>query len=74
MTETANEARMKVCSNCGKKVEKALLFKGYVFLFRSNAENRSQSHDEAMLGACTERNKKGSSASLTELIRGSVVV
>ncbi|MFI5449251.1 MAG: DUF2116 family Zn-ribbon domain-containing protein [Candidatus Bathyarchaeia archaeon] len=31
MTETAKETHMKICSNCGKKIEKALLFKDYVF-------------------------------------------
>ncbi|MCJ7456026.1 DUF2116 family Zn-ribbon domain-containing protein [Candidatus Bathyarchaeota archaeon] len=27
----ANETRMKYCSNCGKKIEKPILSKGYVF-------------------------------------------
>ena len=31
MTERANEAHRKYCSNCGKKVEKPINFKGYVF-------------------------------------------
>ena len=31
MTETAEEAHRKYCSNCGKKVEKSIEFKGYVF-------------------------------------------
>ena len=31
MTEVANESHIKYCSNCGKKIEKPVLFKGYVF-------------------------------------------
>jgi predicted nucleic acid-binding Zn ribbon protein len=31
LTQQANEAHMKYCSNCGKEIEKPILFKGYVF-------------------------------------------
>lgn len=64
MTETANEAHMKV--------EKA--FQGIRFLFRAMQRIVHNRTMRPMLGACTERNKKGSSASLAELIRGRVVV
>jgi endogenous inhibitor of DNA gyrase (YacG/DUF329 family) len=31
LSELANETHMKRCSNCGKNVEKPVLFRGYVF-------------------------------------------
>lgn len=31
LSEVANKDNMKHCSNCGKKIEKPILFKGYVF-------------------------------------------
>jgi endogenous inhibitor of DNA gyrase (YacG/DUF329 family) len=31
LAETANDARGKYCSNCGKKVENPIKFEGYVF-------------------------------------------
>ncbi len=31
VSETANEAHRKYCSNCGKRVESLIEFKGYVF-------------------------------------------
>jgi hypothetical protein len=31
LTETADETHLKYCSNCGKNIEKPVLFQGYVF-------------------------------------------
>ncbi|MGA2626346.1 MAG: hypothetical protein ABSF63_04700 [Candidatus Bathyarchaeia archaeon] len=61
MTKIVNDSHARYCSNCGKKVEKHITFKGYIFCSQQCRES-FRTPRERVIGGSERRNWRGGKA------------
>jgi hypothetical protein len=59
MTNPVNASHARYCSNCGKKVEKHIRFKGYIFCSNSAGHHSRRHVDELVAAETEETGEKG---------------